>query len=213
MASSADEYEFWDKVAHQYDADHHYVVRGLDDEIRSWLTRQFSKRDNLLELGCGTGLFSEMIVGRVEQLTATDMSPRMVEHATERLASHSNAQVRREDAYRTSFEEDTFDAVLLVNLLHVVNAPIAVAKECNRVLKPGGRIVAIDATRYGAPFLAMIGVMFRYIRKRGFPPSSNKSFSPAELATVIEEAGFDVQELELIGTRLKAVCLLAKKPG
>ncbi len=68
MASDGNEHEYWDKVAHRYDADHHYIVRDLDNEIRLWLTRQVSEHDTLLELGCGTGLFSEMIVGCVSLL-------------------------------------------------------------------------------------------------------------------------------------------------
>lgn len=212
MASLTDEYGWWDKAAHDYDADHRYIVRDFDDQIRPWLTRQFTEHDTLLEVGCGTGLFSEMIVDQVRHLTATDMSPKMLEHATEKLASHGNARVQREDAYRLSFKDERFDAVLLVNLLHVVNAPIAVAKECNRVLKPGGRIVAVDGTRYGARILPMIGMMIRYMRRRGLPPTGNKSFSPAGVATIMEEAGFAVRQVELIGTELKAVCLSATKP-
>ncbi|KAF5434499.1 hypothetical protein C5S35_14010 [Candidatus Methanophagaceae archaeon] len=104
-----------------------------------------------------------------------------------------------------------YDALLLVNLLHVVESPIAVLKESHRVLSSDGRIVIVDVTGHGMSLLKKMKLVIRYLRKFGKPPSNNTSFSQDELAAMINEVGFTVEEIELIGNDTKAVCLTGKK--
>ncbi len=54
-------------------------------------------------------------------------------------------------------------------------------------------------------------LVISYLRKFGKPPSNNNSFRQDELAAMINEAGFAVEETELIGNDTKAVCLTGKK--
>jgi len=103
------------------------------------------------------------------------------------------------------------DALLLVNLLHIVERPIAVLKESHRVLSSDGRIVIVDVTGHGMSMLKKMRLVIRYLRKFGKPPSNNTSFSQDELAAMIKEAGFAVEESVLIGKNTKAVCLTGKK--
>ena len=128
MPGDAEEREHWAEAAQTYDAEHR---RGggeaLENELRSWLTRQLTDADEVLELGCGTGIFSAMIAGRVKHLTATDFSPEMLEQARRRLGGYDNVEIRSEDACQTSFADDSFNAVLAVNLLHHAHAPATVA--------------------------------------------------------------------------------------
>ena len=104
-----------------------------------------------------------------------------------------------------------YDALLLVNLLHIVERPIAVLKESHRVLSSDGRIVIVNVTGHGMSRLKKMKLVIRYLRKFGKPPSNNRSFSQDELAAMINEAGFAVEETELIGNDTKAVCLTGKK--
>ena len=45
------------------------------------------------------------------------------------------------------------DALLLVNLLHILECPIAVLKESHRVLSSDGQIVIVDVTGHGMSLL------------------------------------------------------------
>jgi ubiquinone/menaquinone biosynthesis C-methylase UbiE len=74
------------------------------------------------------------------------------------------------------------DALLLVNLLHIVESPIAVLKESHRVLSNDGRIVIVDVTGPGMCLLKKMRLGIRYLRKFGKTPSNNKSFRQDELA-------------------------------
>ncbi|GAG02445.1 unnamed protein product, partial [marine sediment metagenome] len=129
MAANPEEHERWGQAAGTYDAEYRRVMgEALENEMRSWLVRQFTDADDVLELGCGTGIFSAMIAEHVKHLTATAFSPEMLEQARQRLAGYDNVDIRTEDACHTSFADDSFSAVLAVNLLHHAHAPATVVR-------------------------------------------------------------------------------------
>ena len=213
MPGDKGECEHWGEAAQTYDAEYRRVVgEGFENEIRSWLGRQFADTDEVLELGCGTGIFSAMIAERVKRLTATDFSPEMLEQARQRLADCNNVEIRREDACQTSFADDSFSALLAVNLLHHAHAPATVVRECQRVLTPGGRAVVIDCAGHGRSFLSWIKTSLGYLRRRPSPTEDHHHFSPADLAALIADAGLAVQERTVIRQRrppMSFICLRA----
>jgi ABC-2 type transport system ATP-binding protein len=212
MPGSEKEYGYWRKRAGTHDDAVLYIVGPtIPQEIRSWLMNQFEDTDMVLEMGCGAGFFSKTIAVMVGHLTATDLAPEMVEQAERKLSRYSNVEVQVEDCYVTSFADNMFDAVSMVNLLHIVKEPVMVLEESRRVLKDDGRVVVADYTGYGMPFLSKLGLGFRYMKKWRSPPPYNKSFSPDELTQIVKEAGFVVEESTLIGKHTKAVCLRGKK--
>ena len=165
----------------------------------------------VLEMGCGAGFFSEMIADKVKYLTATDLAPEMVAKAKEKLSEFGNVEVQKEDCYNTSFADNTFDAILMTNLLHIVKEPVTVLEESRRVLKDDGRVVIADLTGYGMRFLKKIALGMRYLRRFGKPAPCSRNFSPGELAEIVKEAGFMVEESILIGRNTNAVCLRGQK--
>lgn len=212
MPGSEKEYKYWDKRANIFDDASLYVVGNtINGEIRDWLTVQFKDTDVVLELGCGTGTYSQMIVNIVKHLTATDLSPEMIEQARKNLNPRSNVKLQIEDCYQTSFEDNMFNCVLTVNLLHIVKEPITVLKESHRVLKDDGKVVIVDLTGYGMPFFKMMKMGFRYLKKWGKPAPYNNNLNPDKLTEIAEEAGFTVEESKLIGKDTKAVCLKGRR--
>ena len=213
MPGSKEECEHWGQAAHAYDAEYRNVVgEAFENEIRSWLARQFTGADEVLELGCGTGIFSAMIAERVKHLTATDFSPEMLEQATQRLGGYDNVEIRTEDACHTSFADDSFSAVLAVNLLHHADAPATVVRECHRVLTPGGKVVVIDCAGHDTSLWSWIRMSLGYLRRRGRPREDHHHFSPDDLVALITGAGLAVQETTLIRQRrprMRFICLRA----
>ena len=212
MPGSEKEYKYWGKRSNTHDDDFLYIVGlTIPREIKEWLILQFEVTDMVLELGCGSGGFSEMIADKVKHLTATDLAPEMVEKAKEKLSQFGNVEVQKEDCYNTSFKDNTFDAVLMVNLLHIVKEPVVVLKESARILKDDGRAVIVDVTGYGMPFLSKMGLGFRYIKKWRSPAPYSRNFAPEEVTEIAQEAGFMVEESILIGKDTKAVCVTGRK--
>ena len=89
-------------------------------------------RGNWLELGSGTGAGTRLLSGVVGMLVATDLSAEMLRHAPGELAPRIRA-----DAAGLPFAADTFDAVLMINMLLF---PL----EVDRVLRPGGTLVWVN---------------------------------------------------------------------
>ena len=208
MPGNEKEYKYWGKRANAHEESYLYIVGNtINQEVKDWLVNQFKDTNVVLELGCGSGNCSQMIATGVKRLTATDLAPEMAEQAKKRLGRFSNVKVRREDCYSTSFEDNMFDAVLLVNLLHIVKDPVAVMRESHRVLKHDGKAVVVDVTGYGMPFFSKMALGFRYMKKWRRPAPYNRSYGPEELTEIVKEAGFTVEEARLIGQDTKAACL------
>ena len=214
MPGSEKEYKYWGRLASNFHQDNLYVTGvKVNQVIRGWLIEQFNEGDVVLELGCGTGFYSEMVIGRVKQLTATDLAPEMIEQAKRNLAQFTNVEVRIEDCYNTSFKDNVFDGVLMVNLLHIVMDPLAVLMEGHRVLKDNGRIVIVDGTGYGMSFVKKMALGIRFLRRYGRPCSYSRNLRPEKLVGMVREAGFVVEESKLLGEDAKVVCLRGKKAG
>jgi SAM-dependent methyltransferase len=94
----------------------------------------------VLELGCGGGGLSLQLLRRGAQLTALDLSPRMVELARRRAPEARFLVAPAED---TGLPEESFDRVVGKWVLHHVDVGAAAA-EVRRLLRPGGRAVFFE---------------------------------------------------------------------
>ncbi|MFH0703166.1 MAG: class I SAM-dependent methyltransferase [bacterium] len=102
---------------------------------------KFLGNDNrkILEIGCGTGLFTEEIAKTNNKLTSIDISSELIELAKQRVCS-VNVIFMLENAYNTNFIEDSFDFIIGSSVLHHLDIDLAL-KEFYRLLKPGGKIM------------------------------------------------------------------------
>jgi SAM-dependent methyltransferase len=119
--------------------------------VRDLVARAFAKLfpqkvDNLLDLGCGTGLYFPLLKEHAESITGVDVCAPMLEEAQELIREKglANCQVRECSALDLPFDDNTMDVVHSWDFLHhVPDVPKAVS-EISRVLKPGGRYVALE---------------------------------------------------------------------
>ena len=215
MTEHTHDREHWEQIAETYDAEYHSTVHeAFEKEISSWLARQFTPADTVLELGCGTGIFSAMIAQHVEQLTATDFSSGMLARATQRLGGYDNVEVGTEDAHHTSFADGSFSAVLAANLLHHADAPADILRECHRVLTPGGKAIVIDCAGHGTPMMSWLWMSLKRVLRRPRPPEDHHHFSADDLTALLTDAAFAVQETTMIRQRrpgMEFICLRATK--
>ena len=93
-----------------------------------------SKGDKVLDLGCGTGRFSLPMAIRLEfEVTGADSSIEMLAKAKQKDSASAVNWVFT-DAGALNFQASSFDVVFMSHLLHHVDSPLSVLKECNRVL-------------------------------------------------------------------------------
>jgi ubiquinone/menaquinone biosynthesis C-methylase UbiE len=106
---------------------------------RKLLTRMVApwprRRQKLLDVGCGTGIFLEMFWDAGFDVTGLDSSPSMLAKSRERLGSRADLHLSR--AEDLPFEDKEFDYSVLITLLEFTNDPLQVIRESARVARTG----------------------------------------------------------------------------
>jgi ubiquinone/menaquinone biosynthesis C-methylase UbiE len=96
----------------------------------------------LLDVGGGTGNYAAALAGEGWQPVVLDRSREMLEHAAAK-----RLETVRGEATELPFAEQSFDAVMLVSMLHHVGERGQALAEARRVLRPDGRLAVMLFTR------------------------------------------------------------------
>ena len=107
-----------------------------------WVISKFSRQlgPSILEVGCGTGNFTILLAESGQRVSAVDVDAGYVEQARKRFASTPNVQVYCADASTAEWTE-TFDSVVLLDVLEHIEADTDLLNRLRRTLKPGGRLI------------------------------------------------------------------------
>ena len=103
----------------------------------------------VVDLGCGSGVFTDVLQRRGYRCSGVDLSPKLIEIAR---AKFRDVEFVEGDVERLSFADKSFDGVLLSGLVHHLPDPSRCAAEVFRILRPGGKFVAFDPNRMN-PFM------------------------------------------------------------
>ena len=202
---------YWSRFQTTYDKNQEYVVgKDLLDHVKEELNN-LPDLGNVLELGCGTGYFTEKIVQKANHVYATDLSDELLEMADKRFTNNSKIKIQKEDCMNTSFISDKFDSVFMANLIHVIENPLKALEECNRILKDNGLLIITSFTNYGMKPLEVIKLGFRYMKVWGKPPKYAHRFSFESLGSLMESAGFAIENHKLVGNKTKSLYLIGRK--
>ena len=128
----------------------------------------------VLELGTGTGGTAALLAKRGASVVGIDLLPFRLAEAQARASEHDVAKsvnFALMDAMHLAFPDNTFDFIISKSVL-VFTEHSETAKECYRVLKPGGKAIFIENMRhhpmvwlYRKAFLKYSGKL-RYFSRR-----------------------------------------------
>jgi ubiquinone/menaquinone biosynthesis C-methylase UbiE len=116
------------------------------DDLLPWAMSEWRLGDDVLELGPGPGLSTDVLREHVARLTALELDEELFEPLHKRLQG-TNVSVLRGDATNTGLPSQTFSAVTCFTMLHHVPTPElqdALFAEAHRVLQPGGIFLGTD---------------------------------------------------------------------
>ncbi len=101
---------------------------------------------DLLDIGTGTGRVLSLLAPRAARAVGIDRSHEMLAFARAALASPEfrHVQLRHGDMYHLALPARSVDLVVLHQVLHFADDPVAVMREVARVLRPGGRLLLAD---------------------------------------------------------------------
>jgi ubiquinone/menaquinone biosynthesis C-methylase UbiE len=200
---------YWSRFADDFEEKSNYVVGKSDINI---VLNKLSEQKNLkntLELACGNGQYSKVLAKRTNKLIATDFSDEMLNVAKNQLSSISNIEIAKADCFNLPYTDNSFDTIFMANLLHVIQFPEKVVAESKRVLKKNGKIIIIDYTLEGMTFFNKIGLIFRYLKTYGKPPSKGQNLTKKDIREIVKSCGFTIEVENLIGNNSKTIFLTA----
>jgi ArsR family transcriptional regulator len=88
-------------------------------------------------------------------------------------------ELRQGDIYAPPFPRNTFDLVVIHQVLHYLDDPARAIREAARLVAPGGRILVVDFAPHSLEFL------------REAQAHRRLGFAPAQVAGWLDEAGLD----------------------
>ena len=197
----ADDARFWDKSAPSYSksavSDEAGYQRTLDRTCSS-----LQPTHRVLELGCGTGSTALRLADRVHEYLATDIPPRMIKIATEKLQSHDpkipSLQFRTATVESLVAENDKsdckFHVVLGFNYPHLVRDLSGTLKGIHALLGDDGLL--ITKTPCVGEMNPLVKLALPVMRAVGKAPYA-AVFTATDLSARIAEAGFEVIETEM----------------
>ncbi len=167
-------------------AAHWHRIRSLyvdEREVEEALVGIIAAADprDLLDIGTGTGRILEILAPRVERALGIDQSREMLSVARVNLerAGLENGSVRLGDMYQLALPDESFDAVVIHQVLHYADRPAAAFAEAARLLRPNGIVVLVDFAPHSLEFL------------RDEHAHRRLGFSDAEVAEWCRAAGLD----------------------
>jgi ubiquinone/menaquinone biosynthesis C-methylase UbiE len=138
-----------------------------------------------LEIGCGRGVGSELILGLfgADTVDAFDLDPRMAARARKRLAPHGpRARVWVGDASAISAPDASYDAVFDFGIIHHIPDWRSAVVEVRRVLKPGGLLYSEEVLRR---------FILHPVTRRLLEHPLTDRFDSTEFAQALEDAGLE----------------------
>lgn len=108
------------------------------------------KGAKVLEIGCGMGLHTELMVRAGANVTSVDLAPTSIEATTQRLAQRGlAANILQCDAEQLPFDQRTFDFVWSWGVIHHSSRTAKIVREISRVMRADGEARVMVYNRDG----------------------------------------------------------------
>jgi ubiquinone/menaquinone biosynthesis C-methylase UbiE len=150
--------------------------RTAGDAFLRWLRPATGWR--WLDVGCGNGAFTEMLVERCRPMAVTGIDPsaEQIAYARQRLGSDA-ARFEAGDAMALPYADAGFDAAVMALVIFFVPDPAKSVAEMARVVRPGGNVssYAWDILGGGFPYQVLQDEMAKLAATPLWPPSVEAS--------------------------------------
>ncbi len=186
MASSERVREIYQRYAANYDAS---LRSNTLEDMRANLFARAS--GDVLELGIGTGATLKHYIG-ISSLTGLDLSESMLARAREKAKNVAfKTDLRVQDFQTLEFENASFDTLTSSLGLCGIPDPERLFLEIRRVLKPGGKLLALEHVRPPNAFLGLLSDAINPVWDHFIGCHPNRKTKNS-----LEQAGFKVEILE-----------------
>lgn len=212
--------DVFSSIAKNYDLMNTVLSFNQDSYWRKFAVDQMNIRNGMriADIACGTGMMSKEALTKYPSLEieGLDFSEEMLRQGHKRLTALGmidRVNLTHGDAMDLPYEDNRFDAAMSAFLLRNVPSIPKALDEMKRVVKPGGKVVALDLGKptmfgfkqayylYFEKILPLLGKMSRDNSSYGWLPESLRRYpGQAKVLDMFKEAGFvDATYYELTG--------------
>ena len=138
--------------AQTYARQHQGMAVGFGDEYAKKLSRRGFSRGRIIDVGCGSGATNLVLAERFPhaEIVGIDLSDpllKLAREATTRTSFGDRVAFEKADVQEIPYEDDSFDVVINTNMVHLVEHPLRMLDEIERILAPVGHLFIIDLRR------------------------------------------------------------------
>jgi ubiquinone/menaquinone biosynthesis C-methylase UbiE len=195
--------EFWSNVAKKYDR---VADLQLGGQTRSMLRERLTREGHLgrvVEFGCGTGFYTDVLARKADSVLATDISEGMLELARLHVQA-TNVTFQVQDCQHTSLPDGAFDTAFISLVIHFTE-PGRTVGEMHRILRHGGALIianldpqaltGLDRLRGSIRVLYQGIVGYRLKPPKGF---GRNVLTENQLRELLGRSGFRIDSAETV---------------
>lgn len=200
---------FWDRYAKLYTSFQEQKNVKLYDVVGEYINDNLRREMSVLELACGTGQITKRCGTHTMKWVATDFSEKMVECAKTECST-KNVHFEIADAHSLKYSDESYDAVVIANALHIMPEPEKALAEIKRVLKQDGILIAPTFV-YEGKDNAKRKMKLMLMKGMGFKTFSG--WTSLQYKEFVEQNGFTITQQKLFGDDFLPECVLVCKKG
>ena len=135
-----------------YAKKHKKMVEKFGHEYTAKLRSRGFERGRIMDVGCGSGGTAIVLANNLPhaEVYGIDLSQPLLDIAkvSSRLSDlHDRVKFESADVHNIPYEEHSFDVVLSINMVHLVEDPVQMLNEMARILAPNGIVFIADLRR------------------------------------------------------------------
>jgi ArsR family transcriptional regulator len=161
---------------------------------------------DVLDIASGDGVLAELLAPQARSIRCLDLSERVVQAGRQRIDALPNVSFELGDMHDLPLDDASVDTVLMMHALTYTRRPERVFSECARVLRPGGRLLAVTLNRH------------RHEKAVAPYDHCNLGFTPEQLERLCGDSGLEalhcrVSMVEKRPPNFAVITLLARRPA
>jgi ubiquinone/menaquinone biosynthesis C-methylase UbiE len=138
--------------ANRYARQHQKMAEQLSREYGEKLHSRGFQSGRIIDVGCGSGAVAIMVAQEFpdSEVLGVDLSDPLLylaNQAAQAAGVSNRVRFEKRDVERMPYQDNSFDAVLNLNMVHVVEHPIQMLNEIERLLSPDGCAFVADLRR------------------------------------------------------------------
>ena len=204
--------KMWDRLAKNWDTPG--VSLGKNDLKIIEMTKKYLNSGSVvLDYGCATGSIALELASMTKEIHGIDISPNMIEIAKSKADERkiNNIGFTRAAIFDKSLGKESFDVILALSILHLVEDTAPVMDRVNTLLKPGGIFISSTPCLGEKTFLSVLmNIPIFLLSRVGVIPSIT-FFSAASLTEAITKAGFQMVEQNDLSVRPLRECFIVAR--